>query len=204
MSAKPVFDALAILSCSVMAVLVSVMRRRRFGAALAVGVLASVAGGSLRDILLGAVPVFWLAQPWQLYAAISTTAVLYLLLRNASIAERMLVIPDALSVAIPASIGCRSALADQIPYGVACAVGVAAGMAGGILRDLLCEREPAIFKRELCGSAALLAAAAVCCAASAGFTPGTQLAIGSVAGAAARMAAIRYHISLAHVAPRRG
>jgi uncharacterized membrane protein YeiH len=195
MSSREIFDASAILACSLMGVMVSVDRHRRFGAAMAVGVVASVAGGSLRDFFLGATPVFWVRQPWQIYLAFSATAALFLALRKLRIRERMLLVPDALSVAIPAAIGAKAALAAGDGCGTAGVIGLIAGMMGGILRDLLCEREPAVLKRELYGSAALVGAAAVCVLERNGASTFCQLLGGSIAGTGARIAAVCYHIS---------
>lgn len=195
MSAKAIFDASALLACSIMAVMVSVDRHRRFGAAMAVGVVASVAGGSLRDILLRDTPVFWVREPWQIYVAFGATASLYMLLRKARVLERTLLIPDALSVAIPASIGARTALLDGNACGIACVIGIIAGMTGGILRDLLCQREPAVLKRELYGTTALVGSMVVCILSRIGLDPFAQLLGGAVAGTISRIAAVRYHIS---------
>lgn len=178
-----------------MAVLVSIDRHRRFGAAMVVGVIASIAGGTLRDLLMGAEPVFWIKQPWQIYSAFGATAALFLTLRKAKVTVRWLLLPDALSIAVPAAIGARTAFLAQYPVGVACALGVIAGMTGGILRDLICAREPAILKRELYGTAALVGAGAVAAAYHLEAAPAWQLLWGTIVGAGARLAALRYHIS---------
>lgn len=195
MSSRESFDAAAILACSLMAVMVSVDRHRRFGAAMAVGVVASVAGGSLRDLFLGATPIFWVREPWQIYLAFSATAALFLSLRKRRIGEHILLVPDALSVAIPAAVGAKAALAAGDGCGIAGVIGLIAGMMGGILRDLLCQREPAVLKRELYGSAALVGAVVVCGLERNGASSLWQLLGGSLAGAGVRIAAVRYHIS---------
>lgn len=189
------FDAAAIGACSLMAVLISVDRHRRFGAAMVVGVTASIAGGTLRDLLLGAVPVFWIREPWQIYSALGCTAGLFVALRTCQPKPSWLVIPDALSVAIPGAIGARVALDAQQPAGIACVLGLIAGMLGGVLRDIICARNPAILKRELYGSAAVVGAAVVAIARHFALAPGWELMLGTAAAAATRLAALRYHIS---------
>jgi uncharacterized membrane protein YeiH len=196
---REIFDAAAVLSCSVMAVLVSINRHRRFGAAMTVGAVASVAGGTLRDICLGSTPVFWVREPWQMYLALCGTAALYLAANTSSFSEGALRIPDALSVAIPGAIGARAALELGRGAGVACVIGIVAGMTGGILRDLLCQREPAVLKRELYGAAALAGSAVVCLLDRGGFGQGAQLLVGSISGIAARLAAVRYHVSFGRI-----
>jgi uncharacterized membrane protein YeiH len=193
------FDGAAILACVVMAVLVSIDRHRRFGAAMVVGVIASVAGGTLRDLLLGAEPVFWIRQPWQIYFAFATTAALFGVLRKVHVKARWLAMPDALSIAIPAAIAARTALLALQPVGVACVLGLIAGMTGGILRDLVCAREPAILKRELYGSAALIGAGAVALAHGLHWAPAWELLSGTVVATTTRLLAQRYHISFGRI-----
>ena len=196
MTAKLIFDASAIVACSLMAVLVSIDRHRRLGTGMAVGVVASVAGGSLRDICLGVTPVFWIREPWQIYFALAATAGMYLCMRKARVRTGMLLVPDSLSLAIPAAIAARSALTMGDGPAAACAVGIVAGMTGGILRDLMCEREPAVLKRELYGVAALAGSLAVCLLDRMRCAVWLQLMIGTTVGAVTRMAAILGHISV--------
>ncbi|HZZ20655.1 MAG TPA: TRIC cation channel family protein [Opitutaceae bacterium] len=195
MNPRHIFDAAAILSCSVMAVLVSIDRHRRFGAAMTVGAVASVAGGTLRDLCLGSTPVFWVREPWQIYLALAATAAIYLPFRKGTTSERTLQVPDALSVAIPGAIGARASLDLGHGSAVACVIGVVAGMIGGILRDLLCQRQPAVLKRELYGATALIGSAVVCLLDRAGLGAGSQLLAGSLIGAGARVGSVRYHVS---------
>ncbi len=145
-----------------------------FGALLLAGV-ASVGGGTLRDMLMGSLPVFWIQDLSYLLVILPTAGVAVLLVGRVEpglgIRLRLLDYCDALGLALFCIIGVRKALELGFDPLVAVLMGAITGIAGGMARDVLCQQTPAVMQRDLYGSCALLGA--VFYAAVAHFWPAT-------------------------------
>ncbi|ROH93511.1 trimeric intracellular cation channel family protein [Stagnimonas aquatica] len=122
--------------------------RRQFdwlGVAVIAGVTA-IGGGTVRDLLLDR-PVFWIANPSYLQAALAATAFTLLYARRRRIPERVLETTDALGLALFGIAGARIAVGLGHDGVIAVVMGVITGSFGGLLRDVLCNDIPMIFRQ---------------------------------------------------------
>ena len=105
-------------------------------------VLASVTaigGGTIRDIILQT-PVFWVVEPLYIYVILITALLTIILVREPKrIPKRFLLIADALGLALFAVLGTQKSLALGSPIPVAILMGTLTGVAGGMIRDVLCN-----------------------------------------------------------------
>ena len=102
-------------------------------------------GGTLRDQLLGRTPIFWLVDPWLTITTFAVSIISFYLVDRVS--DNWLVIPDALGLGFFSVLGATYALQMELSLLVASLMGVVTGVFGGILRDVLCNKIPYIFKR---------------------------------------------------------
>ena len=114
-----------------------------------VAFITAFGGGTLRDMLLDRRPLFWVEH--QEYAIL--VFVLALLawpfsayLRSA-VAEKTIVIADALGLGLFSAVGASLALEAQMPIFICAMMGVTTGIFGGVLRDVLCNEIPMVFRR---------------------------------------------------------
>ncbi len=123
------------------------------------GVIVAVGGGTIRDMMLGATPVFWIVSPW--YVAVASVFALATipLARWGIEVRRPMLIADAIGLAVFAVLGTRKALEMGTSGPVAVIMGVVTGVFGGVIRDVLANRTPIILKREVYALAALVGAA---------------------------------------------
>jgi len=122
--------------------------RRQFdwlGVAVIAGVTA-VGGGTVRDLLLDRT-VFWIANPAYLHATLAATAFTLLYARRRLIPERVLEAADALGLALFGIAGARIAQSLGHDGVIAVVMGVITGSFGGLLRDVLCNDVPMIFRQ---------------------------------------------------------
>ncbi|AQP44361.1 hypothetical protein RPIT_05665 [Tessaracoccus flavus] len=123
-----------------------------------VAFVAALGGGSLRDVLLGHYPLVWVRDPQYVLlvmaAAILTVSVAGLM----NYFRQLFLVLDALGLVVFSILGARVAL--EMGHGVTIAVvaAVLTGVAGGILRDLLCDRVPLVLREELYASVSVLSA----------------------------------------------
>ncbi|NTV87502.1 MAG: trimeric intracellular cation channel family protein, partial [Burkholderiaceae bacterium] len=121
-----------------------------------VGTATALGGGTVRDVLLQR-PVFWLSDQVYLIVALSTTLIIFFAVRGLRLPPRLLLIPDAIGLALFTIVGTQIALEWQAPWLAASLLGVITGVVGGVVRDVLCNEVPLVFVRgELYVSAAWL------------------------------------------------
>ena len=123
------------------------------------GSVTALGGGSMRDILLGRYPLSWVAHPYYLLvtagAALFTIAIAPVVhrLRN------VFLVLDAIGLALFTVIGCNVALDLQLPFLIVIMSGMITGCVGGVLRDVLCNDIPLLFRSELYASVSVVAGA---------------------------------------------
>jgi uncharacterized membrane protein YeiH len=126
-----------------------------FGVVVLASVTA-VGGGTIRDVILQT-PVFWVVQPIYLYVILTTALLTIVLIRQPKlIPKRFLLVADALGLALFAVLGTQKSLALGSPLPVAIVMGTITGVAGGMIRDVLCNVIPMILQKEIYALAAML------------------------------------------------
>ena len=118
--------------------------------------VTALGGGSLRDMLLGHYPLTWVLHPeylWVTVGAALFTAMAAPVMRRL---HRLFLLLDALGLVVFTVIGCQVALAMNLPITIVLVSGMITGCAGGVLRDVLCNDIPLLFRRELYASVSLI------------------------------------------------
>lgn len=136
-------------------------RQRRldlFGIA-AVAFMVACGGGIIRDVCIGAIPPAGLSN-WR-YLAASLLASLFAIAAVAPV-RRMrqpVLFFDAIGLGLFAVSGAQKALTYSHSAELAILLGIVSAVGGGVMRDVVLSRVPAILEREVYASAALLGAA---------------------------------------------
>jgi len=121
-------------------------------------IVTSLGGGTIRDLVIGAGPVFWISDPVYLFVASVTAVVTFLVSRFHDIPRYILLTADAFGLAVFTVVGIERSLAFEMSPGIAVVMGVMTGVAGGMLRDVLSGEIPLILSRELYATASLCGA----------------------------------------------
>ena len=173
------FAAVAVCACS--GVLAAAGQRFDLFGILVLAVVTAVGGGTIRDLCLGAYPIFWIENPAYIVAALAAALMTFVTARFFVMPHRMLLIADAFGLALFAIVGTEKALQLESPGVVAILMGVVTGVAGGVLRDVLRREVPLVFRPEILYATAALAGSALLVLLR-HFTPGfTQAAICAMA-----------------------
>lgn len=176
-----------------------------FGVLVLAGVTA-VGGGTVRDVTLGATPVFWIADPLYLWVAAAAGLVTVYLARHEFLPQRYLPIADAVGLATFCVIGAEKAMGHGAGPTVAVLMGVLTGVVGGMVRDVLSGEVPLVLRREIYATAALAGAGVM--VALTQWLPDTPVPAwaGLVTALALRLAALRWNLALPVFVhrPRRG
>ncbi|WP_447529444.1 trimeric intracellular cation channel family protein [Vreelandella sp. TE19] len=164
---------------------------------LVLAAVTGIGGGTLRDLVLGIHPVFWVSDPTYLWVILATVGVSLLGFHYIHrLSWRFLPVADAFGLAIFVVIGTHKALFLGFSGVVAVVMGIMTGVAGGMLRDLLAQRVPMVLREEIYATAAM--AGAIVYAGL--YTLAVPLSITIAASLAVtlglRLAAIRWHLAL--------
>lgn len=172
-----------------------------FGA-IVVGVVTALGGGTIRGLILGVTPVFWIEEEVFLVSAVAgavaaVPAVHALGHASARRLEESLRLIDAAGLALFAVVGSAIAIDLGFGSGTAIVAGVVTAVGGGAIRDVLSARTPLILSGEIYATAALFGAAVFVGLFE--LTPISEPLAGVVGGIsifALRVLAIRRHWSL--------
>jgi len=162
-------------------------------------VLASVTaigGGTIRDIILDTT-VFWVVNPIYLYVILITAVLTIIIIRRPKlIPKRFLLIADAFGLALFAVLGTEKALSLGVPVTVAVIMGTITGVAGGMIRDVLCNVIPMILRQEIYATAAILGGSLFALFQYLGWPEDIALITAIVGALSLRLAAIYWRVSL--------
>ena len=111
--------------------------------------VTALGGGTLRDLMLGSTPVFWIHDPRYLVNAAITAVLTFYLVRFHALPMLVLLVADAFALALFTIIGTQKGMSYSPAPVVAVAMGVITGVAGGIARDLLLGQIPLVFRRHI-------------------------------------------------------
>lgn len=169
--------------------------------ACTVAFITALGGGTLRDILLGRLPVFWVHEESFALWAFGAAVITYYLARFLPLSPDIITLPDALGLGVFSILGTRYALQANVSPFVAALMGITTGVFGGILRDVICNEIPNVFARsaQLYATCSFLGAWVYIFLINLQVTQSTASLIGILTVFLLRMAAVRYNLRLPDV-----
>ncbi|MBF0381377.1 MAG: trimeric intracellular cation channel family protein [Magnetococcales bacterium] len=160
-----------------------------------IALATALGGGSLRDILLDR-PVFWVHDQTYLLVAVFSAFITFALARWYSLSPGLFLIPDAVGLSLFTMTGVQAALVMGAPWLVASFMGVVTGVMGGVVRDILCNQEPLVFKGQLYATASWVGALVFIVLLEMGWNLGRATLVGGCLVLVLRLAAIHWDIYL--------
>jgi uncharacterized membrane protein YeiH len=152
-----VIFVVAIAAEAMTAALAAGRRRMDWFGVCVLAVVTALGGGTMRDTLLGHYPLSWVADPNLLLIASAAALVTIALARFMETLRWPFLILDALGLVVFTIIGCNVAMEmGQHPI-IVIVAGMITGIAGGIIRDVLCNDVPLVFSGELYATISIVA-----------------------------------------------
>jgi uncharacterized membrane protein YeiH len=156
MELLPILDIFSTLVFAIVGARVAADKGLDYGGIAFIAAVASVSGGTLRNLFLGLKPV-WISDPW-IVAAILSAVLLTLVFRRVTRIGKTLLVMDTLGLAVATISGAHLALQQDVAWHAAIILGVITAVTGGLLRDVLCQLEPVLLHRETIGTSSLIGA----------------------------------------------
>lgn len=159
------------------------------------GFVVAIGGGTLRDVMLGVTP-FWMTSPMYIVCTFLAQAMVILFARLLRHLDNAWFFFDTLGLALFTIAGIQKTLVCGHPFWVAIAMGCITGSAGGVIRDLLLNRPPVIFQKEIYAMASILGGLVYWLMISLHANVAATVAVVFAIIVTIRILAVKYHLSL--------
>ena len=167
---------------------------------LTIALVSAFGGGTLRDVLLGNHPLYWIAH-WEflIYVLLLSPIALFLLRLDKDFSSRRtLMLIDALGLGLFTASGVSIALEMKTPILPAAFIGVITATFGGVLRDILSNQKPQLFQptEPLCATCAFVGACVYISMLRLDFLPTFALIACIAATFLLRISAVKFNLRL--------
>lgn len=159
------------------------------------GIVVAIGGGTIRDVMLGETP-FWMTSA--LYLVCTALAQVFVITFAHSLKrlDNAWFVFDTLGLALFTIAGMQKTLACGHPFWVAVIMGCITGSAGGVIRDILLNKVPVIFHKEIYAMASVAGGVLYWVMLHMHVHVGITAVITFLVICLIRYFAVRYHISL--------
>lgn len=159
------------------------------------GIAVAIGGGTIRDVMLGATP-FWMTNPIYMICTAIALMVVIVFSKYMRRLNNAWFVFDTFGLALFTIAGIQKSLEYGQPYWVAIIMGCITGAAGGVIRDVLLNNEPLIFRKEIYAMACVLGGLIYWFFAYIGMPVEVSVLSSFLVTCLIRFIAVRYHISL--------
>ena len=159
------------------------------------GIAVAIGGGTIRDVMLGAIP-FWMTNPIYIICTAMALLVVIVFSKYMQRLNNTWFVFDTFGLALFTIAGIQKSLEYGQPYWVAIIMGCITGAAGGVIRDVLLNNEPVIFRKEIYAMACVLGGITYWLFARNGVSVEISALSSFLVTRMIRFLAVRYHISL--------
>jgi uncharacterized membrane protein YeiH len=158
------------------------------------GCITALGGGTIRDVLLGHYPLVWVQHPSYLLLTAGAALATILVARVVHRLNTAFLVLDAIGLVVFTMAGCDVArqIDPSLPLVIVVVSGMITGCAGGVLRDILCNDVPLLFRAELYASVSIVTGLFYSTAFGLKLNDELWTALTFVLGLSLRLLAIRY------------
>ncbi|MGE7368472.1 trimeric intracellular cation channel family protein [Neorhizobium sp. NPDC001467] len=166
--------------------------------------MTGIGGGTLRDLILGRLPVFWVKEPAYILVCVATGTLVFFTAHLVEFRYRLLLWLDAVGLAVYSVMGAQIGIEATGSPIIAIVTGMLTATCGGVLRDILADEPSVLLRPEIYISAALGGAGAFVLGQAIGLPLFFSAMVGFVVAFALRGGAIHYGWTIRRYRPRPG
>ena len=151
-------DLIATFAFAIVGARIAANKGLDYGGIALIAAVASVSGGTLRNLFMGQRPP-WILHSW-LFASIALAVLITVIAKQKKPVGRFLLALDTFGLAVATVSSANFAATNDANFISIVALGLIGGVTGGLLRDVLCQVEPVLLHRETIGTSCLAGALA--------------------------------------------
>ena len=166
--------------------------------------ITGIGGGTLRDVLLGKLPVFWIKQPAYIGVCVLVAVLVFFTAHLVEFRYRLLLWLDAVGMAAYCVMGAMIGLEFGISPYAAIVMGISTATFGGIFRDVISGEKSVLLSDEIYITAALLGATSFTLFISMDMAENVAASIAVLLAFSLRAAALLFGWTTPRYKPRKG
>jgi|TARA_B110000503_G_C7036816_1_gene366473 uncharacterized membrane protein YeiH len=151
-----ILDLIATFAFAIVGARIAASKGLDYGGIALIAAVASISGGTLRNLFMGQRPP-WILNSW-LFASIALAVLITILAKDRRPVGRLILSLDTFGLAVATVSSANFAAANNANFISVIALGLVGGVTGGLLRDVLCQVEPVLLHRETIGTSCFMGA----------------------------------------------
>ncbi|MEW4925505.1 trimeric intracellular cation channel family protein [Algibacter sp. 2305UL17-15] len=151
-----IINILGIISFAISGVLIAFHKKMDVFGILIIAFVTSVGGGTLGDVLLGNTPVGWMEDIIFSYIILGSTVFAIIFRSKINYLRTSLFLFDTIGIGLYTVVGIQKGLNAELHPVICIALGTITASFGGVIRDILCNEIPVIFRKEVYATACIL------------------------------------------------
>ena len=151
-----VIDILGTIAFAISGVLVALDKKMDPFGVLIIAFVTAVGGGTLRDVMIGINPVSWMTNMTYVYVIFGSTIFSFLFRNKINYLRTSLFLFDTIGIGLYTVVGIEKGLNAGLHPIICIALGTMTACFGGVIRDILCNEIPVIFRKEVYATACIL------------------------------------------------
>lgn len=155
MSISVVIDILGVIAFSMSGVLSAVHKRMDIFGIFVIAFVTAIGGGTIRDILLD-VPIVWMQNMLYVSVILIAAVIAVIFRRKLNYVKHSLFLFDTIGISLYTILGVQKGIDAGLHPVICITLGTISACFGGVLRDILCNEIPVIFRKEIYATACIL------------------------------------------------
>jgi uncharacterized membrane protein YeiH len=191
-----IIDILGTIAFAISGVLVALNKRMDAFGILIIAFVTAVGGGTLRDILIGETPVSWMKDMTFIYVVILSTIFAVAFRSKIDYLRKSLLLFDTIGIGLYTVVGVEKGISAGLHPIICVFLGTMSACFGGVIRDILCNEIPVIFRKEVYATACILGGATYFLVIKLPIASNFVFVIAGAVVITVRLIAVRFKVSL--------
>jgi uncharacterized membrane protein YeiH len=149
-------DILGTIAFAISGVLIAMNKRMDPFGVIIIAFVTAVGGGTLRDVMVGIEPVSWMRNMIYVYVIFASTVFAVVFRNQLKHLRRSLFLFDTIGIGLYTVVGIETGLTAELHPIICMFLGTMTACFGGVIRDILCNEIPVIFRKEIYATACIL------------------------------------------------
>lgn len=150
-----VIDILGTVAFAISGVSVAMNKKMDAFGLVIIAFVTSIGGGTLRDVLIGQTPVAWMTNMTYVYVILGATVFTVVFQSKINYLRMSLFLFDTIGIGLYTVVGIEKGLMAGLHPIICIALGTMTACFGGVIRDILCNEIPVIFRKEIYATACI-------------------------------------------------
>ncbi|MGB1308245.1 MAG: trimeric intracellular cation channel family protein [Oceanihabitans sp.] len=151
-----IIDILGTIAFAISGVLIAMHKKMDPFGILIIAFVTAIGGGTLRDVLIGQTPVSWMTNMVFTYVILITTILAVIFRSKINYLRTSLFLFDTIGIGLYTVVGIEKGISAGLHPIICIALGTISACFGGVIRDILCNEIPVIFRKEIYATACII------------------------------------------------